>query len=55
MPVQIDKNDFVQFRYDPDYLKNFEELKSDPLIINSQLGISFEVSEIILDGDNLVY
>ena len=57
MPVQIDKNKFVQFRYDPDYLKpeKFAHLKSEPAIINSHLGISPKYSNLILDGGNIVF
>jgi len=30
MPIQIDKEKFVQFRYEPSYLKDDLELQSDP-------------------------
>ena len=55
MPIQVDENNFVQFRYDPDYLKGYEELKTDPLAVTSQLGIPCKYSDIILDGGNLIY
>ena len=55
MPIQVDENSFVQFRYDPDYLKDNENLKTDPLVVTSQLGITCKHSDIILDGGNLIY
>ena len=30
MPIQIEKGKFVQFRYEPSYLKDDLELQSDP-------------------------
>ncbi len=57
MPIQVDENKFVQFRYEPDYLKSkkFNNIKSNPLIINSHLGIFSKYSDIILDGGNLIF
>ncbi|SFN04552.1 Porphyromonas-type peptidyl-arginine deiminase [Thermodesulforhabdus norvegica] len=57
MPVQISKTEFVQFRYDPDYLKDrkYCQLKTEPAPINNALQISPLYSELILDGGNIIY
>lgn len=60
MPVQINENCFVEYRYDPDYLqgssdeKQTRDLKSYPDIICDQLGIATKKCEIIIDGGNIV-
>lgn len=60
MPVQINEESFVEYRYDPDYLqgssdeKQTRDLKSYPDIICDQLGIASKKSEIIIDGGNIV-
>jgi len=56
MPVQIGKNRFVQFRYEPDYLMSTIKWKktiSDPQAICENLGIKVMQSGIILDGGNV--
>ncbi|MDX5338748.1 MAG: agmatine deiminase family protein [Cyclobacteriaceae bacterium] len=55
MPIQVGKK-FVQFRYDPSYLrfKKYEKTKSDVDGICLSLGIQTQKSEIILDGGNLL-
>jgi len=55
MPVQINENEFVQFEFNPDYLKNYEKLKTNPWLVTSLLKINCKKSEIILDGGNIVY
>jgi len=56
-PVQTHKNRFVQFRYDPDYLKDNQELKTDISIVNKNKYLLFKdkvYSNIVLDGGNIV-
>ncbi|TDQ16431.1 agmatine deiminase [Algoriphagus boseongensis] len=55
MPIQVGEK-FVQFSYDPSYLKfkKYEKTKSDVDAICSTLGIQTQKSEIVLDGGNLV-
>jgi agmatine deiminase len=56
MPVQLSKKEFVQFRYEPSYLKTEKELlsRSDPKLVNEANGIHVENSLINLDGGNIV-
>ena len=58
MPIQVSKNKFIEYRYDPDYLqgeyKDQREIKSYPGIVCSSNGIKTIKSDIILDGGNIV-
>jgi agmatine deiminase len=55
MPVQVDQNRFVQFTYEPSYLKKYDKLKTNPYKVTSNLKIMPQISNIVLDGGNLVY
>ncbi len=57
MPIQRKINDFVQFVYDPKYLKtkSGEKSKSNPDTICQAIGISTRPSKIKLDGGNIVH
>ena len=54
MPIQVDKDKFIQFRYEPSYLKNDIQLQSDPKIVCKANKIEPEFSSINLDGGNVV-
>lgn len=54
MPIQKSLNEFIQFRYEPSYLKNDIELQSDPKVVNEINNIHSIYSEINLDGGNVV-
>jgi len=54
MPIQIDKDKFVQFIYDPGYLKNYQETISDAEEICKAIGIQSLKSTIKLDGGNII-
>jgi len=55
MPVQIGMGEFVQFRYEPDYLKRYERLRTRPRGIDPLPEVERCVmSEIVLDGGNVV-
>lgn len=56
MPVQINKNNFVQFIYYPDYLRSIKWQKtiSDTCAICKSLNIKPTKSEIIIDGGNVI-
>lgn len=54
MPIQIQKGKFVQFRYEPSYLKDELELQSDPKEVNQANNIRPQYSKINLDGGNVV-
>ena len=54
MPIQVEKEQFVQFRYEPSYLKGYLNLQSDPGIVCKANKINPQFSEINLDGGNVV-
>ena len=54
MPIQIEKGKFVQFRYEPSYLKDELELQSDPKEVCKANNIKPQFSKINLDGGNVV-
>lgn len=54
MPIQVEKEQFVQFRYEPSYLKDYLHLQSDPKIVCKANNIKPQFSEIYLDGGNVV-
>ena len=54
MPVQVSKEKFVKFNYNPDYLKDSPEFKPDTSAILSDLGMKVIDSNIIADGGNVI-
>lgn len=54
MPIQIGKEKFVQFSYEPSYLKKDIELQSDPEEVCKANNIKAHFSNINLDGGNVV-
>jgi len=54
MPIQTSKDRFVQFRYEPTYLKDHLELQSDPKSICKVNNIKPIFSNINLDGGNVI-
>jgi agmatine deiminase len=54
MPIQTEKDKFVQFRYEPVYLKNDLETQSDPKEVCKANNIKPQFSKICLDGGNVV-
>ena len=54
MPIQIARDQFIQFRYEPSYLKDYLELQSNPAIVCPSNNIPVTFSNINLDGGNLV-
>jgi len=54
MPIQLEKDKFIQFHYNPSYLFDYPELKSDPIKILKSNKIHAQQSEINLDGGNVV-
>lgn len=54
MPVQMSKDKFIQFRYEPDYLMKSPAYKPDVHCILSQLDIDACRSPINLDGGNII-
>jgi len=54
MPIQTEKGKFVQFRYEPSYLKDDLELQSDPREVCKANKFEPRFSKINLDGGNVV-
>ena len=54
MPIQIDKSKFIQFRYEPSYLRDDLRLQSDPKEVCKANSIYPQFSKINLDGGNVV-
>lgn len=56
MPVQVSATKYVQFRYYPDYLrtKRWERTITDTTYVCNALGLSPILSDIIVDGGNIV-
>jgi len=55
MPVRVEENTFVQFIYDPDYLKNgWEQTKTDPWKVTMNLPIDLRRSDLVIDGGNVI-
>ena len=57
MPIQTESGKFIQFKYDPSYLKNnaeWEASRSDVNEVCRLIGIETEKSDINLDGGNVL-
>ncbi len=54
MPVQLDIDEFVQFRYEPSYLKGYMEFNTSPQDVCATNNINPVFSQINLDGGNIV-
>jgi len=54
MPVQVNDQKFIQYKFHPDYLQQFEAIKSDPESICADMKLNTLKSDIILDGGNVV-
>lgn len=54
MPIQYEKEKFIQFRYEPSYLKDKLELQSDPKEVCKENNFKPQFSKINLDGGNVV-
>jgi agmatine deiminase len=58
MPIQINENTFIEYRFDPDYLqktrKGYRDTKTYPDLVCTSIGLKTTKSDIIMDGGNLV-
>src|SRR5438876_8688203 len=55
LPIQIADESFLKFRYEPDYLRGHEHLRTDESICRSIPYLQdYRTSEINLDGGNVV-
>lgn len=55
MPVQVRKDLFIQFTYNPDYLraKKYQNTISDVDKICGEIGLSTKKSQLVVDGGNV--
>ena len=57
MPLQLDKNRFLCYKYRPDYLMKKagdREYMTDPLTVCQDMGLNIKESLLIIDGGNVV-
>lgn len=58
MPIQINDDTYIEYRFDPDYLqkvrKGYRNLKTYPDIVCDTLKLKTKKSELIMDGGNFV-
>jgi agmatine/peptidylarginine deiminase len=58
MPIQVSKDKFIEFRYDPDYLQDIgkfgRDIKTYPDLVCNALSLKTVKSDIIIDGGNVV-
>lgn len=56
MPIQISETEFIEYRYDPDYLqaKKYRKTKTYPDIVCDKIPIKTIKSDLIIDGGNVI-
>ena len=54
MPVQKSQDEFIQFRYQPSYLSDDINLRTNPKDVLKHLDINVTFSDINLDGGNVI-
>jgi agmatine deiminase len=56
MPLQMEANRFLQFRYEPTYLQSEKWIhtQTDSELVCSEIGIACEKSKLKLDGGNII-
>lgn len=54
MPIQVSSNRFIQFRYEPRYLKGYKKYQTTPAEIKLLHDYNIKTSNINLDGGNIV-
>ena len=59
MPFQLGKDEFLKYRYYPDYLvnskdENDKEYITDSLKVLRGMNISYKSTNLIIDGGNMV-
>ena len=58
MPIQVEENDFVAYRFEPDYLKKDRRYKRflgcDGHLIGQEMGYQVTEMDLVMDGGNVV-
>lgn len=57
MPIQIEKDKFVQFVYNPDYIRNFKtrhQYRTDTNLVCKAINLKTEKYNLLVDGGNVI-
>lgn len=56
MPIQVSDSEYIEYRYDPDYLqaKKYRKIKTYPDLVCDKIGLKTIKSDLILDGGNVI-
>ena len=54
MPIQLEQNKFLQYQYQPDYLKGYEDYIPNYNFICQELNLHCIKTNIVLDGGNVI-
>lgn len=54
MPIQLSENEFLKYKYAPDYLRGDDEHTTDCADVCKALDINYRETELIIDGGNIV-
>lgn len=56
MPIQVSEDKFIEYLYEPDYLKDKrqQKYKSDPVTICDSMGLKTTKTNLIIDGGNVI-
>ena len=54
MPIQLSSNRFLQYRYSPDYLKNYPDYIPEYETICRDLHLQCKKTDIVIDGGNVI-
>lgn len=57
MPIQLEQDNFLKYKYEPDYLVKIEENQpyiTDCTTASKRIGIKYRETNIIIDGGNVV-
>ncbi len=54
MPVQVDRDKFVRFTFNPDYLATQQDYVTDSRSVCASIGITATDSPLVVDGGNVV-
>ena len=54
MPIQLEEDRFLLYRYSPDYLKNYPDYIPDYEKIVRNLKLSCKITNLVIDGGNVV-
>ena len=53
MPVQLSENEFLKYKYSPNYLRDDEKHRTDCKDACKALGINYRETDLVIDGGNI--